>query len=77
MCSDNLNQHRVAFFFSSQCFQTHDKVYIILELVSGGELFDRIKEAKKLDEDRARYYFQQIILISRLLIAGMQTSQSL
>eukprot|EP00668_Euglena_longa_P005258 GGOE01006191.1.p1 GENE.GGOE01006191.1~~GGOE01006191.1.p1 ORF type:complete len:446 (+),score=68.06 GGOE01006191.1:175-1338(+) len=45
-----------------ECFQTHDKVYIILELVSGGELFDRIKEAKKLDEDRARYYFQQIIL---------------
>jgi len=45
-----------------ECFQTHDKVYIILELVSGGELFDRIKESKKLDEDKARYYFQQIIL---------------
>eukprot|EP00670_Eutreptiella_braarudii_P007292 CAMPEP_0174290150 /NCGR_PEP_ID=MMETSP0809-20121228/27773_1 /TAXON_ID=73025 ORGANISM="Eutreptiella gymnastica-like, Strain CCMP1594" /NCGR_SAMPLE_ID=MMETSP0809 /ASSEMBLY_ACC=CAM_ASM_000658 /LENGTH=368 /DNA_ID=CAMNT_0015388605 /DNA_START=149 /DNA_END=1255 /DNA_ORIENTATION=+ len=45
-----------------ECFQTHDKVYIILELVSGGELFDKIKESKKLEEDKARYYFQQIML---------------
>uniref|UniRef100_A0A7S1J3F5 non-specific serine/threonine protein kinase n=2 Tax=Eutreptiella gymnastica TaxID=73025 RepID=A0A7S1J3F5_9EUGL len=45
-----------------ECFQTHDKVYIILELVSGGELFDKIKTAKRLPEDTARYYFQQIML---------------
>lgn len=37
-------------------------MYIILELVSGGELFDRIKTAKRLPEDAGRYYFQQIML---------------
>jgi 5'-AMP-activated protein kinase catalytic alpha subunit len=45
-----------------ECFQTADKVYIILELVDGGELFDKIKVAKKLDEETARTYFQQLIL---------------
>lgn len=45
-----------------ECFQTADKVYIILELVEGGELFDRIKATKKLDEDTARLYFQQLVL---------------
>eukprot|EP00993_Chasmostoma_nieuportense_P000737 NODE_1678_length_1415_cov_154.507764_g1592_i0.p1 GENE.NODE_1678_length_1415_cov_154.507764_g1592_i0~~NODE_1678_length_1415_cov_154.507764_g1592_i0.p1 ORF type:complete len:419 (-),score=125.97 NODE_1678_length_1415_cov_154.507764_g1592_i0:58-1314(-) len=45
-----------------ECFQTHDKVYIILELVEGGELFDKIKENKRLDEDKARDFFQQLIL---------------
>lgn len=45
-----------------ECFQTHDKVYIILELVSGGELFDKIKTSKRLPEDSARFYFQQIML---------------
>eukprot|EP00906_Rhabdomonas_costata_P034237 RCo048200 len=45
-----------------ECFQTSDKVYIILELVDGGELFDRIKATKKLDEDTARMYFQQLIM---------------
>lgn len=45
-----------------ECFQTADKVYIILELVDGGELFDKIKATKKLDEDTARMYFQQLIM---------------
>lgn len=45
-----------------ECFQTTDKVYIILELVAGGDLFDRISSAKRLDEETARNYFQQLIL---------------
>lgn len=45
-----------------ECFQTTERVYIILELVAGGDLFDKISSAKKLDENTARNYFQQLIL---------------
>ncbi|XP_027904197.1 CBL-interacting serine/threonine-protein kinase 9-like isoform X3 [Vigna unguiculata] len=37
------------------------KIYIVLELVDGGELFDKIAAKGKLEEDEARNYFQQLI----------------
>lgn len=37
------------------------KIYIILELVTGGELFDKIAYHGKLCENEARKYFQQLI----------------
>ncbi|XP_074584208.1 CBL-interacting protein kinase 9-like [Curcuma longa] len=37
------------------------KIYIVLELVDGGELFDKIVNHGKLKEDEARRYFQQLI----------------
>ncbi|XP_062229186.1 CBL-interacting protein kinase 24-like [Phragmites australis] len=37
------------------------KIYIILELVTGGELFDKIARQGKLHENEARKYFQQLI----------------
>uniref|UniRef100_A0A6V7QQW9 non-specific serine/threonine protein kinase n=1 Tax=Ananas comosus var. bracteatus TaxID=296719 RepID=A0A6V7QQW9_ANACO len=37
------------------------KIYIILELVNGGELFDKIVHQGKLHESEARRYFQQLI----------------
>ncbi|RHN39647.1 putative protein kinase CAMK-CAMKL-CHK1 family [Medicago truncatula] len=37
------------------------KIYIVLELVNGGELFDKIATNGKLKEDEARSYFQQLI----------------
>uniref|UniRef100_A0A1J3FTX8 non-specific serine/threonine protein kinase n=1 Tax=Noccaea caerulescens TaxID=107243 RepID=A0A1J3FTX8_NOCCA len=37
------------------------KIYIVLELVSGGELFDKIAQQGRLKEDEARRYFQQLI----------------
>lgn len=37
------------------------KIFIVLELVTGGELFDKIVAAGKLDEDSARYYFRQLV----------------
>ncbi|KAL6603851.1 hypothetical protein ACP70R_044212 [Stipagrostis hirtigluma subsp. patula] len=37
------------------------KIYIILELVTGGELFDKIARQGKLRENEARKYFQQLI----------------
>eukprot|EP01001_Neometanema_parovale_P005922 NODE_2319_length_1450_cov_37.614921_g2203_i0.p1 GENE.NODE_2319_length_1450_cov_37.614921_g2203_i0~~NODE_2319_length_1450_cov_37.614921_g2203_i0.p1 ORF type:complete len:417 (+),score=68.54 NODE_2319_length_1450_cov_37.614921_g2203_i0:58-1251(+) len=44
-----------------ECFQTSEKVFLILELVTGGDLFQRIKAAGKLPEDEARDLFQQLI----------------
>ncbi|KAM3698852.1 hypothetical protein ACJW31_06G217900 [Castanea mollissima] len=37
------------------------KIYIILEFVGGGELFDQIAKNGRLKEDEARKYFQQLI----------------
>ena len=37
------------------------KIFIVLELVTGGELFDKIVQVGKLNEDQARFYFQQLI----------------
>ncbi|XP_020275749.1 CBL-interacting protein kinase 23 isoform X5 [Asparagus officinalis] len=37
------------------------KIYIVLELVTGGELFDKIASQGRLKEDDARKYFQQLI----------------
>ncbi|KAH1204580.1 CBL-interacting serine/threonine-protein kinase 9 [Glycine max] len=37
------------------------KIYIVLELVNGGELFNKIAKNGKLKEDEARRYFHQLI----------------
>lgn len=37
------------------------KIFIVLELVTGGELFDSIVKEGKFDEDKARKYFRQLI----------------
>ncbi|XP_044958678.1 CBL-interacting protein kinase 24 [Hordeum vulgare subsp. vulgare] len=37
------------------------KIYIILELITGGELFDKIARQGKIRENEARKYFQQLI----------------
>ncbi|KAG1354654.1 CBL-interacting protein kinase 9 [Cocos nucifera] len=37
------------------------KIYIVLEFVDGGELFDKIVKHGRLKEDEARRYFQQLI----------------
>ena len=42
--------------------QTSKNVYIVLELVTGGELFDKIVEAIRFAEDIGRSYFQQLVL---------------
>lgn len=43
-------------------FATQTKIFIVLEFVDGGELFDLIAAEGKLNEDRARVYFQQVVL---------------
>ncbi|KAM7524876.1 hypothetical protein LguiA_014778 [Lonicera macranthoides] len=37
------------------------KIYIVLEFVTGGELFDKIASKGRLKEDEARRYFQQLV----------------
>lgn len=37
------------------------KIFIVLDLVTGGELFDKIVAAGKLGEEEARFYFAQLI----------------
>ncbi|XP_051125801.1 CBL-interacting protein kinase 23-like [Andrographis paniculata] len=37
------------------------KIYIVMEFVTGGELFDKIATRGRLREDEARKYFQQLI----------------
>ncbi|KAJ9457099.1 CBL-interacting protein kinase 32 [Diplonema papillatum] len=45
-----------------EVLQTQKHIYLILELVPGGELFDRIVDAKRFDEPTARRYFQQLVM---------------
>jgi len=42
-------------------FITPRYVYICMELVSGGELYDYLEKATKFEEERARGYFRQLI----------------
>ncbi|XP_024014680.1 SNF1-related protein kinase catalytic subunit alpha KIN11 isoform X1 [Eutrema salsugineum] len=41
--------------------ETPDNIYVVMEYVQSGELFDYIVEKGKLPEDEGRYLFQQII----------------
>jgi len=37
------------------------KIYIVLEMVTGGELFDKIVAERRFSEDKARFYFRQLL----------------
>eukprot|EP00210_Caulerpa_lentillifera_P004065 g3878.t1 len=45
-----------------EAFLTEDRLCIVLEYADGGDLQKYLDEVKTLNEDMARYYFQQIIL---------------
>jgi 5'-AMP-activated protein kinase catalytic alpha subunit len=42
-------------------FATATNIFIVLELVEGGELFDKIVEEGKFTEDKARFYMRQLL----------------
>jgi serine/threonine protein kinase len=41
--------------------ETEKEIFIVMELVTGGELFDKIINEKYFTEETARRYFQQLI----------------
>lgn len=43
-------------------FATQKKIFIVLELVEGGELFDKIASEGRLSEDKAKFYFRQLVV---------------
>lgn len=45
-----------------EVLQTDRNIYIVMELVTGGELFDKIVAATKFSESVARRYFQQLVI---------------
>eukprot|EP00744_Colponema_vietnamica_P001282 GILI01002140.1.p1 GENE.GILI01002140.1~~GILI01002140.1.p1 ORF type:complete len:451 (+),score=142.94 GILI01002140.1:109-1461(+) len=45
-----------------EVMQTANHIYLVLELVTGGELFDKIVQAKRFEEPVARRYFHQLIM---------------
>ena len=42
-------------------FDHDDKLFIVLEMARGGELFERIIDEKKLNEDKARLIMKQLL----------------
>lgn len=44
-----------------EVIETHSDIYLLMEYVNSGELFDYIVEKGRLSEDEARRFFQQII----------------
>ena len=42
-------------------YASKTKIYLVLELVTGGELFDKIVKETRFSESKARYYIRQII----------------
>ncbi|CAD5333151.1 unnamed protein product [Arabidopsis thaliana] len=44
-----------------QVLASPSKIYIVLEFVTGGELFDRIVHKGRLEESESRKYFQQLV----------------
>jgi len=44
-----------------EVLSSRTKLYIVMDLVRGGELFEMIENRGELDEGLARKYFQQLI----------------
>lgn len=44
-----------------EVIETRTKIYVVMEYMNSGELFDYITENDRLQEDEARHFFQQII----------------
>lgn len=53
-----INHHHVVSV--KDVFATSAKIFIVLEFVGGGELFDKIANEGRLSEDKARFYFKQL-----------------
>lgn len=43
-------------------FETNDKVYFVVDLMTGGELFNHLKKEKSFSEERTCFYAAEILL---------------
>lgn len=46
----------------SYIFQTEDKVYFVMNLIRGGELFNLLSKERRFSEEKAKFYAIQIVL---------------
>ena len=51
-----------------ELIDTADSVYIVLDLIEGGELFDKIVEISRYPEPAAKFLFYQMVLAIRYVI---------
>lgn len=52
------SQYIVQFY---ECLASKSNVYLVLELVTGGELFELLLKERKFSEGKARFFFRQIV----------------
>lgn len=52
---------------TEEVFDSREAVYIVLELMQGGELFDRITKQGHLSEQFTRFLFRQMVLAVKYL----------
>ena len=50
-----------------EIFETPTEISLVLELVTGGELFDRVVGHKRLKEATCKLYFYQMLLAMQYL----------
>lgn len=43
-------------------FQTPERLYFVIDFLNGGELFFHLRQERRFNEERARFYAAEIVL---------------